>query len=433
MQHIPASESNEIQSKIASPLLNLEKYFLSHRIEIETWFRHQWKQTIPPFYGSVDLRNSGYKIAPVDTNLFPAGFNNLNPNYMSLYVQAVQATITEICPDVTRILVIPESHTRNLYYFESVATLQELLTQAGLSVRLGSLDTSLSEPASYETPSGKKITIEPLIRKEKQIGVKDFFPCCILLNNDLSEKIPDILRNLDQKIMPPIELSWACRLKSEHFRFYEQVSQEFSEHFSFDPWLITPWFDQCPEVNFMKKEGEQCLVKRADALMKRIHKKFTEYNIDQKPFLVVKADQGTYGMAVMMIRDPEELTRLNRKQRTRMSTIKGGMPVTRAIVQEGVYTNETFGENQGVAEPVVYLMGRHVIGGFYRVHGNRGPDENLNAPGMNFQPLPFAKPCNIACEDLADKANQFYIYGVVSRLAMLAAARELAVFRGKKE
>ena len=30
---------------------------------------------------SVDLRNSGFKLAPVDTNLFPGGFNNLNPGF----------------------------------------------------------------------------------------------------------------------------------------------------------------------------------------------------------------------------------------------------------------------------------------------------------------------------------------------------------------
>ncbi len=30
-----------------------------------------------PLYSSVDIRDAGFKIAVVDTNIFPAGFNNL--------------------------------------------------------------------------------------------------------------------------------------------------------------------------------------------------------------------------------------------------------------------------------------------------------------------------------------------------------------------
>ena len=38
-----------------------------------------------------------------------------------------------------------------------------------------------------------------------------------------------------------------------------------------------------------------------------------------------------------------------------------------------------------VAEPVVYMIDRYVVGGFYRVNEARGIDENLNAPGMQFR------------------------------------------------
>ena len=36
------------------------------------------EKVLVPLYTSVDLRVSDYKIAPVDTNVFPAGFNNLS-------------------------------------------------------------------------------------------------------------------------------------------------------------------------------------------------------------------------------------------------------------------------------------------------------------------------------------------------------------------
>ena len=57
----------------------LENYIINHSCDIEHWFRTQWLENTAPFYASVDLRNSGFKLTPVDTNLFPGGFNNLNP------------------------------------------------------------------------------------------------------------------------------------------------------------------------------------------------------------------------------------------------------------------------------------------------------------------------------------------------------------------
>src|SRR3546814_17885295 len=70
------------------PLLQLESTLLDRAADIETWFRQQWQHTAPPFYSSVDLRNAGFKLAPVDTNLFPGGFNNLKPAFDALCVQA---------------------------------------------------------------------------------------------------------------------------------------------------------------------------------------------------------------------------------------------------------------------------------------------------------------------------------------------------------
>ena len=56
---------------LTGPLLDLEKKILDATPAIERWFRLEWQEHTPPFYCSVDLRNAGYKLAPVDTNLFP--------------------------------------------------------------------------------------------------------------------------------------------------------------------------------------------------------------------------------------------------------------------------------------------------------------------------------------------------------------------------
>jgi glutamate--cysteine ligase len=109
-----------------------------------------------------------------------------------------------------------------------------------------------------------------------------------------------------------------------------------------------------------------------------------------------------------------------------MSVIKEGMNVSQVIIQEGVHTFERV--NDGVAEPVVYMIDRFVVGGFYRVHTGRGKDENLNAPGMHFEPLAFETGCNLPdyrSGNPDSPPNRFYAYGVVGRLACLAAALEL--------
>ena len=73
------------------------------------------------------------------------------------------------------------------------------------------------------------------------------------------------------------------------------------------------------------------------------------------------------------------------------------------------------------------MIDHFVIGGFYRVHTSRGDDENLNAPGMHFVPLAFDQSGSFCdCGSRPDAPmNRFYTYGVLSRLAALAAAYEL--------
>src|SRR3990167_875147 len=267
MQIVP-----NLETALTGPLLQLEKKFLDNQVAIESWFRVQWQKTPALFYGSVDLRNAGFKLAPVDTNLFPAGFNNLNPEMMALCVQAVQATMAEVCPSATRLLIIPESHTRNLYYLDNVATLLEILERAGFDVRMASLIPDLMEPLKQLLPSGREITLAPLIRENNRVGIKDCFPCCIILNNDFSAGIPDILKNIKQLLMPALALGWSTRLKSDHFRLYHTVCDEFSKTIDLDPWLINPYFDHCDEVDFSVQAGHEWLAKRAEILFDKIRK-----------------------------------------------------------------------------------------------------------------------------------------------------------------
>ena len=414
-----------LTTALNGPILDLEKRILAAMPTIEHWLRGQWQDHAVPFYCSVDLRNSGFKLAPVDTNLFPGGFNNLNSAFMPLCVQAMMAAVEKICPDARGVLLIPENHTRNVFYLQNVAVLQTIMRQAGMNVRIGSLIPEITAATKIDLPNGSSLTLEPVQRKGNRLGVEGFDPCVVLLNNDLSAGVPAILQNLEQAVIPPLRAGWATRRKSRHFAAYDGVAKEFAELIGIDPWLINPYFATCGKINFREKKGEDCLAGYVDETLNDIREKYAQYGVKEEPFVIVKADAGTYGMGIMTVKDAAEVRALNRKQRNKMAVVKEGLAVTEALVQEGVYTFESI--NEAVAEPVIYMIDHYVVGGFYRVHTGRGTDENLNAPGMHFVPLAFETACLLPDREANPDSvpNRFYAYGVVARLALLAAAIEL--------
>ena len=118
------------------------------------------------------------------------------------------------------------------------------------------------------------------------------------------------------------------------------------------------------------------------SLLQKIGAKYAEYGIDEKPFAIVKADAGTYGMGIMTVRDASEVTGLNRKQRNKMAVVKEGLSVNQVLVQEGVPTYESI--NEAVAEPVVYMINHFVIGGFYRAMGLYADAERVLKAAIGF-------------------------------------------------
>ena len=414
-----------LSTALTGPLLALEQHVLDAMPDIEHWFRSQWLEHRAPFYASVDLRNSGFKLAPVDTNLFPGGFNNLNPDLLPLCVQAMMTAVEKLCPEAHRLLLIPEKHTRNTFYLQNVATLQTILRQSGMDVRIGSISPEITATTALPLPQGGELLLEPVQRRGNRLVLENFEPCAVLLNNDLSGGVPEILQNLEQTLIPPLHAGWAVRRKSRHFSAYTRVAREFAELVNIDPWLLDPLYATCGKIDFQARVGEECLAAQVSDLLSRIRAKYREYKVEQDPFVIIKADAGTYGMGIMTVKSPDDVVGLNRKQRNKMAVVKEGLQVQEVIIQEGVYTFETI--NEAVAEPVVYMVDHFVVGGFYRVHTGRGKDENLNAPGMHFVPLAFDTACSLPdCAAKPDAApNRFYAYGVVARLALLAASIEL--------
>ncbi|MDY0744985.1 glutamate--cysteine ligase [Paucibacter sp. R3-3] len=408
---------------LTGPINELEQRILESMPAIERWFRLEWMEHTPPFYSSVDLRNAGFKLAPVDTNLFPGGFNNLTPAMLPLAVQAAMAAIEKICPEAKNLLLVPENRARtNSFYLSNIATLVRVFSQAGLNVRLGTLDQAVTEPTQLDLPDGSHLTLEPLLRNRGRLGLKDFDPCTILVNNDLSAGIPRVLEHLhEQYLLPPLHAGWTLRRKHQHFRAYEEVAKKFSKLMGMDPWLINPGFTHLDGLDLADGSSMDALQTQADAMLTKVRRKYKEYGIQEKPFVAIKPDAGTGGKSIVMVRDakdlPEKIAALGPDAQAALSEV---------IVQEGVPTYERV--HDAMAEPVVYMMDRYVVGGFYRVHADRGSDESLKAPGSSFVPLAFAESSQLPRfgeKPGVSAPNRFYMYGVIARLAMLAASYEL--------
>lgn len=411
---------------LTGPINELEQRVLDSMPAIERWFRLEWMEHTPVFYSSVDVRNAGFKLAPVDTNLFPGCWNNLSAEMLPLAVQAAMAAIEKTCPEARNLLVIPENGTPSADYVANLAQIQRIFNMAGLNVRLGSIDPAIKHSVSFDVAGSAPITIEPVLRHKGRIGLSQFDPCTILLNNDLSAGVPGILEDLhEQFLLPPLHAGWSTRRKSTHFKFYDEVAKRLGKLMGVDPWLINPLCDQCPAVSFKSAEGLANMNSLVETVLGRVRRKYKEYGIKEKPFVVVKADHGTHPLGVVTVRDAGDFAELAERVQELKKHRELAAPHD-FLVQEGVLTQERVGDS--VAEPVVYTMDRYVVGGFYRLHAQRGADESLKQPDAAFQPLAFEQSVQLPQPGVTPGAsvpNRFYMYGVVARLAMLAASYEL--------
>src|SRR5215212_1536844 len=270
-----------LTTSLTGPLQEIERIVLDQRPEIERWFRNQWLEHEVPFYASVDLLNSGFKLEPVD-------LNNLNAEFLPLCVHAAMSAVTRLCPDTRRFLLVPENHTRNLNYLQNVAMLRRILEGAGLTVRIGSLIPDLPGPTEVETSGGEKLLLEPIQRRGNRVGVEGLDPCAVLLNNDLTAGVPSILRGIEQAVIPTLAAGWGTRRKSHHFHCYDRVVEDFAKLLGLDPWFLNPAFSQCGKVNFAEKEGEECLAANVEFVLNEVREKYKQYGITEEPFCIVK-------------------------------------------------------------------------------------------------------------------------------------------------
>ena len=396
---------------------------------------HQWllsrEKLYTPFYTSVDIRDAGFKIAVVDTNLFPAGFNNLCEHGLADAEGLIKKAILSRVPNATNILIVAEEHTRNTWYLENVRILQEIITKAGFSAKIATFfshDTSLCELGSgaieLETATGQTVKVYCFKRVLEKIKFNDVDFDLIIMNNDLSAGIPEELKQIKIPIFPSIHAGWHARLKSKHFYHANALMKEFAYIVGIDPWQFSCLYEVVNDVDVNIEADQKRLYQAAVKLFEDIKSKYSEHNVDSKPFIFIKADSGTYGMGVVPIEDPEQILELNRKKRNDLLRGKDAQTITHFLLQEGVPTIHRIEENP--CEVCLYQIDNNFVGGFYRYHTNKGSRENLNSPGgMTFQKMcphldKYGKDCGIE-----HNLNIFDIYRILGRIAGVAAGQEI--------
>ena len=361
--------------------------------QLDHWFKKQYTDHNPLFYTSVDIRDSGHKIVPVDTNTFPAGFNNLSTKTYKHASSIIDQFLGSFVEN-KKILILQENIDRNPFYTKNIETLCRLISDTSRVVEVCKTDD--------------------VSRDGERLLFGNFDPDIIILNHDLTSGVPELLIDCVQPIIPSPKLGWFNRRKSYHFTLYNQVIEDFCKEFELKKEFLSAEFYECPLVDFMNQKGLDCIANKVDKMLFALNKQYKEHGSEDKPYAFIKSDKGTYGMGITTLNSGEEVYHMNRSLRKKMGVIKSGVKNSCVLIQEGIKTINTY---QGhVAENMIYLLAGQVVDSILRVNKERSALENLNRQGAEFFSASDIVP--------ADYNGRVQCYNLVARLASLAASLE---------
>ncbi|MES2965156.1 MAG: glutamate--cysteine ligase [Bdellovibrionota bacterium] len=392
-------------------VLNLDK--------VDAWFANIRKDLDVPFYSSYDIRDFGHKVVTVDANIYPAGFNNICPTDKEASVALVKRYIERhYGAQAKKILILTEEHTGNPYYWDNVASLRRMITEAGFSVEIGFPRMRTGDAMTMASASAGDVIAHSAVIRDGRIVVEGFEPDVVISNNDFSEAYAE-WGTITSALNPPRELGWYQRKKSTFFKHYNRLATEFAEAIEVDPWNFTVETELFENFDMADEASKEALAKRVEAMIARLKEQYAKRGITQDPVLFVKNNSGTYGLAVMRIQSGDEVRALNNKTRKKMKAAKGGRDVEEVIIQEGVPSIVT---TDGVtAEPTIYLLGCQLAGGFLRTHADKGPTESLNSPGAVYKRL-----CVADLKVSVEGNPMENVYGWIAKLGVLAIGLESA-------
>ncbi len=382
---------------------------------VQSWFQSQTKKLDYPIYSSYDIRDGDYKISNVDANIYPAGFNNICPTDKESAAELFKKYILiHYGPTIQKILLITEEHTNNPYYLENVATLQQLLSEAGYLVHVA-FPSNIENPLELTSITGRKIIVNS--GYEDSPFLKEFNPDLIISNNDFSLSLEVWGNQISKPINPPRQLGWYQRKKSRYFVNYNQLVNEFAEIAGFDPFLFRVETEEFLNFDITSDESRDLLATQVDQFLQKLKIEYEKRGITQAPFCFVKNNSGTYGLAVVRVSSGAEVKEWTYKSRKKMKAAKGGRDVEEVIIQEGIPSIVI--SDDASAEPVIYMIGCELAGGFLRTHAEKSSTESLNSPGAVYKKL--------CVTDLAEDRSSCpreNVYGWSAKLGLLAIGLE---------
>lgn len=384
----------------------------NHIDRVEEWFSKKSKNLFFPIYSSFDIRDSSKKVAPVDANLFPAGFNNICQVDKDSSTDIIKSYLKEIYgTSVKKIVLLAEEHTKNAFYWENIYTLVYLLKNAGYSIKVA-LPKEM-ETIIVESHLKHSFPVYGAKRLGDNISLEGECPDLIICNNDFSNSYKTWVDGLDCPMNPPHQFGWYARKKSTFFKQYNSLAQEFAQLIHLDPWLFSIKTQTYSHLDISKESSRDDLAQKVEVFLQEL--KSTTTN----PFVFIKNNSGTYGLGIIQAKSGDDIHRLNYKSRKTMKATKGGHgSISEVIIQEGI-PSALVSDDQS-AEPTLYMIGHQLAGGFLRTHRQKGPEENLNSPGAIYKRL-----CVTDLQVRPKGHPMENVYGWVARLASLAVANEM--------
>tara|TARA_B100000674_G_scaffold80813_2_gene56089 strand:- start:4747 stop:5958 length:1212 start_codon:yes stop_codon:yes gene_type:complete len=395
---------------LTSVIHNLTQRLEEKRSEIKKWMQEKRTEIPIPIYGSVDIRDSGWKVAVVDSNHFPAGFNNVSKNDESRLSSLLKSHILRLNEDCSWVHLYPESHTRNKGYVENVKTIKRLIEGAGYKCTVGSPE--LRAFGSLDGLTGP-LMLDKVSLVDEALVVDNETPDLIMLNNDLTEGILPGLSS--SQVIPPTHMGWQRRRKSEHYECLKSYIEEIAKILGVDSWhLMADWFvseDKCLE----KETCREMLAAEVDEFLANLKARYLKMGVERDPVAFIKNDRGTYGLGIMSVSSGEELLNLSNRKFKRLMYSKGGVDVENFLIQEGIPTCLKTPEGHPV-EPVVYLVDGEAASWFYRINSKKGDLENLNSPSAQF----------VKFDEVKDKYGKHAHnwHALLAELSMLAMGAE---------
>ncbi|MFN7727635.1 MAG: glutamate--cysteine ligase [Bdellovibrio sp.] len=403
----------------------LHENYCQKEKDLQAWYCQKTTSLSHPIYSSYDIRDSGFKVSNVDANVYPAGFNNICPVDKESSGELFGSYIKDhYGSSVKKIMLVTEEHTSNPFYWENVLSIQRLLEAAGQKV-IVSFPKNLTEPIIVKSATGNEVQI--VSGYESSGAIREFKPDLIISNNDFSDPNLDWAAQLTLPMNPPRELGWYQRKKSRYFKFYNELVTEFASIIGIDPFLLNVETEVFEHFDMTDEASLKTLSEKVDAMLVRLQKQYDQRGITEKPFVFVKNNAGTYGLAVIRVGAGREVMDWNYKSRKKMKAAKGGREVEEVIIQEGISSHV---QAEGItAEPVIYMIGTELAGGFLRTHAEKSSSESLNSPGAVYKRL-CVSDLNVSLKGHPLEN----VYGWSARLGVLAIgleAKEMGVsFKG---